>query len=300
MSSPFQDNSSNAQDTQLKWTEFVSDNSSLSKIYKSESGSIKKKAAAQMTSGVAIHRIGSFSDFCNNLESTESKLAFAYGVHDVESFGPEVKVATKAKADPSKCVIARTKEYFQYPDGPGVLMIDHDPSDYGPALTPEKLVELLTELIPEFQGCAFAVKPSNSAGVSVKGEQPSGSGGFHLYIPVKDARDIPRFGQALFDRLWLAGHGYIALSAHGAFLIRSVIDQAVFSSERLDFVGRPVIKGEGLVYTDQPIRIHEGGFLDTALLSDLGDSEKKELGRLQKEAKSTPEIQNQSESMRAD
>ena len=201
MSNPFQNNSSNVQASQFEWTQFTSNDSPLSKTYKSESGSIKKAAAAQMTSGVAVHRIGSFSDFCSHLESTASNSAFAYGVHDVESFGPEVKVATKAKADPSKCVIARTKEYFQYPDGPGVLMLDHDPSDYGSAFTPEKLIELLTELIPEFQGCAYAVKPSNSAGVSMKGEQPSGSGGFHLYIPVKDSRDIPRFGQALFDQI---------------------------------------------------------------------------------------------------
>ena len=300
MSNPFQDNSSNVQGLDVKWTQVTSNDSPLSKTYKFESGSIKKEAAAQMTSGVAIHQSGTFSDFYSNLESTESKSAFAYGVHDFKRYGPEVKITTKGKADPSKDVIARTKEYFQYPDGPGVLMLDHDPSDYGPAFTPEKLIELLTELIPEFQGCAYAVKPSNSAGVSVKGEQPSGPGGFHIYIPVKDARDIPRFGQALFDRLWLAGHGYIALSAHGAFLIRSVIDQAVFSSERLDFVGRPVIKGEGLVYTDQPIKVHKGGLLDTALLSDLSDSEKKELESLQKEAKSTPEIREQSESMRAD
>ncbi|MBT4384509.1 hypothetical protein HOD30_02040, partial [Candidatus Peregrinibacteria bacterium] len=300
MSNPFQNNSPNTQGLQLKWTQLVSDNSPLSKTYKLESGSIKKAAAAQMTSGVAIHRMGSFSDFCSHLESRESKSAFAYGLYDSERFGPEVKVTTKAETDPSKGEIARTKDFFHYPDGPAILMLDHDLSIYGSAFTPEKLVELLTELIPEFQDCAYAVKPSNSAGVSVKGEQPSGSGGFHLYIPVQEASDVPRFGQVLFDRLWLAGHGYIALSAIGSFLTRSPIDQAVFSPERLGFVGRPVIKGEGLVYMDQPIRVHEGGFLDTALLSDLSDFEKKHLESLQKEAKSTAEIQDKSESMRAD
>lgn len=300
MSSAFQNDSPNAQGLQVEWTQVTSGNSPLSKTYKLESGSIKKAAAAQMTSGVAIHRMGSFSDFCSHLESTESQSAFAYGLYDSERFGPEVKVTTKAETDPSKGEIARTKDYFHYPDGPGILMLDHDLSIYESAFTPEKLVELLIELIPEFQDCAYAVKPSNSAGVSVKGEQPSGSGGFHLYIPVQEASDVPRFGQVLFDRLWLAGHGYIALSATGSFLTRSPIDQAVFSPERLDFVGRPVIKGEGLVYKDQPIRIHEGGFLYTALLCDLSDSEKKHLESLQKEAKSTAEIKDKSESMRAD
>jgi len=300
MSSAFQNNLPNAQGLQVEWTQVSSGNGPLSKTYKLECGSIKKEAAAQMTSGVAIHRMGSFSDFCSHLESTESKSAFAYGLYDSERFGPEVKVTTKAEVDPSQKNISRTKDYFHYPDGPAILMLDHDLSIYGSAFTPEKLVELLTELIPEFQDCAYAVKPSNSAGVGVKGERLSGSAGFHLYIPVQEASDVPRFGQALFDRLWLAGHGYIALSAIGSFLTRSPIDQAVFSPERLDFVGRPVIKGEGLVYMDQPIRIHEGGFLDTALLSDLSDSQKKELESLQKEAKSTAEIQDQSESMRAD
>ena len=165
MSSAFQNDSPNAQGLQVEWTQVTSGNSPLSKTYKLESGSIKKAAAAQMTSGVAIHRMGSFSDFCSHLESTESKSAFAYGLYDSERFGPEVKVTTKAETDPSKGEIARTKDYFHYPDGPGILMLDHDLSIYGSAFTPEKLVGLLTELIPEFQGCAYAVcTPSTPCG----------------------------------------------------------------------------------------------------------------------------------------
>ncbi|MBT7107933.1 MAG: hypothetical protein HN942_02640, partial [Methylococcales bacterium] len=52
MSSAFQNDSPNAQGLQVEWTQVTSGNSPLSKTYKLESGSIKKAAAAQMTSGV--------------------------------------------------------------------------------------------------------------------------------------------------------------------------------------------------------------------------------------------------------
>jgi hypothetical protein len=77
-------------------------------------------------------------------------------------------------------------------------------------------------------------------------------------MPVLNVADIPRYGELLFKRLWLAGHGYIALSGNGSVLIRTAIDSAVFSPERLDFVAPPVIQGTGLKWTPPTILYHDG------------------------------------------
>jgi len=84
-----------------------------------------------------------------------------------------------------------------------------------------------------------------------------------------NASDIPRYGKLLFDRLWLAGYGFIALSSNGAMLDRTIIDAAVFSPERLDFVGKPVISSAGLEYTPIEPKFISGDMLDTSLLADL-------------------------------
>src|SRR5208337_4054061 len=98
--------------------------------------------------------------------------------------------------------------------------------------------------------------------------------GFHIYNAVTDASDIPRFGRVLFKRLWLADYGYIAISRAGTFQVRSIIDASIYSPEKLDFVGRPVV-GDGLVYSNFKVgyKSKSGGYLDTRMLPDLSMDE---------------------------
>jgi hypothetical protein len=124
-----------------------------------------------------------------------------------------------------------------------------------------------------------------SAGVHRAGEEPKPKPGFHVYLPVTNAADIPRFGDVLGKRLWLAGHGFIALAKNGALLERTLVDGAVFSPERLDFAGLPWIVGEGLEYTPPAAVWREGGYLDTQTLPDLSPEEEAQCKRLLSEAK---------------
>ena len=59
---------------------------------------------------------------------------------------------------------------------------------------------------------------------------------------VADASDIERAGQVLFDRLWLAGHGYFKVSSAGTLLSRTLVDGSVYQPSRLDFVAGAVCK----------------------------------------------------------
>lgn len=72
---------------------------------------------------------------------------------------------------------------------------------------------------------------------SETGEELRGQGGQRLYFVVEDGRDIPRAMGVLAQRLWLAGHGWIAVSGSGSKLDRTLFDTSVWQPERLDFVG---------------------------------------------------------------
>ncbi len=75
-----------------------------------------------------------------------------------------------------------------------------------------------------FNKSARIVKPSLSSGVVRVGADISSKQGFHLYSPVSNAADIPRYGNVLFQRLWLMDYGFIAVSSNGSLLLRSIID----------------------------------------------------------------------------
>ncbi len=164
-------------------------------------------------------------------------------------------------------------------------MLDHDPSNYGPSLTPDEFMEILIAIDPKIAKAARVIRGSVSAGVHLLGEAPKNNKGFHVYIPVKDASDIPEYGKLLFDYLWLNGHGYIALSSNGSLLLRSPIDAAVFSAERLDFVGKPIILSEELEYTQPQTVYVPGAHLNTLSLPELTTKEEEKVAALITQAK---------------
>ncbi|HEY8097748.1 MAG TPA: primase-helicase family protein, partial [Methylobacter sp.] len=267
---------------QITFTQYKSPDS-LSKRYWLEDGLIQKQAAAQMTKGTANRVTIPFADFGQVLAKQTDKQAFGYGVHAL-SYPDKVTISTKAKASPDKNIISRSLEYFQY-NGAGVVMIDHDPSEYGQTFTPDELLAVLTAIHPEIAQAARIVRGSVSAGIHIEGEVPRTDKGFHLYMPVVDATLLNQYGALLTDRLWLQEHGFIALAANGALLERTCIDAAVFSPERLDFVGRPIITGAGLEFTAPEIIYTEGEALDIATLPALTSEEVAQLAILKAEAK---------------
>ena len=70
--------------------------------------------------------------------------------------------------------------------------------------------------------------------------------------------------------------------------MRGLIDEAVFSGERLDFVGRPVA-GPGLAYDAPQAVYHDGGYLHTNLLPDLDEAEEGQFEALVAQAKQARE-----------
>ena len=256
----------------------------LSKHYWLDGDLIQKQTSTTMTAGTAERVTITFSEFPQALSNATEKQAFGYGIHSFD-YPNKVKIVVSGKEDPAQNIISRTHKFYAYHNSPGILMLDHDPSKYGQTISPDELVAALVDIHPEIEQAARIVRGSVSAGVHKTGEPPRIGKGFHIYIPVTNAADIPRYGALLFDRLWLNGFGFIALSSSGSALVRSVIDGAVFSPERLDFVGTPIISDTGLELTPPEITDIEGRLLDTQTLQDLTDDEQAIVERLKAEKK---------------
>lgn len=133
--------------------------------------------------------------------------------------------------------ITRTRDHFDWSYGPGVMFIDYDPQ---PGVAPISPDRFLSELEAVWPALAQAPAVQGSSGLSfiydrASGVELKGTGGLRLWVLVAEARDIPRAGSALADRLWLSGNGRFRVSESGALLARTLIDGAVFQPERLDF-----------------------------------------------------------------
>ena len=221
------------------------------------------------------------------MSDADERTAFGYGLY-AETFGNQVNITLKGKEKESGGIISRSQQYFEYRSRPGIVMNDHDSDPRGPAVTPAQMQSIIADIFPPFVDAAAWLRGSLSSGVHRPSEQPQPGKGFHLYTPVLDASDIPRFGAVLFKRLWLAGYGYIAISAAGTFLVRSILDPTVYSPERLDFVGKPIV-GEGLCWTPPEPFYRDGGYLDTRLLPDLSADEERRFNELVAAAKAEAE-----------
>lgn len=255
--------------SKLPFTRFTSPRP-LSKEYAFIDSKTVKKANV-LSFGLAKTIRCSFQSFYNHLINADAYTAFGYGI----SKHQQIKITSKKSglADDIH-YMTRSKANYQYPDGCGIMMLDYDPSAYSSyQLTFKKFRRILADIHPDLGECACIVRDSVSAGVYLEGQLRSAKG-FHVYIPVLDATDIPRFGKLLHQYFWLHGYGYIALSKDGKLFERSPIDVAVFSPERLDFVGEPVVNSP-LQYQPPRCQYFPGFYLDTSVLKSKSLNQKR-------------------------
>lgn len=254
----------------------------LSKRFTHIGGALIKEGGGNMTDGIAERlTVASLEEFAALLPTLTPNQALSYGINGHDRARVVVKEAV-VNTHGDLPVIARTRDYFEWSSGPGVMMLDYDPAADALPLAREALYAALLNACPMLIDTPMIWRPSASSCIHAGDQELRGIAGQRLYVPVLDARDIPRAGQALFDRLWLAGHGRYELSKSGAFLSRSLIDTSVFQPERLDFCGGADC-GKGLVQKlPDPIIFHpDAAYLDTALIPDLSADERQTLADLQ-------------------
>ena len=199
-------------------------------------GTIRKSGGGVLVEGRAERReVEDLAAFAAILTKLRPNQALVYGVARETSVA--VMSRTRfARAGQPDGVVTRTRDAFDWPAGPGVMMIDHDPAG-DDRLTMEQLVELVRDAAPGLADVSMLWWPSASSCIHdvATGEELTGVRGQRLYLLVADASDIPRAGTALVNRLWAAGHGAVVPSASGMALMRCPIDASVWQPERLDF-----------------------------------------------------------------
>jgi transposase len=144
-------------------------------------------------------------------------------------------------------IIARTGADIIY-RGSAFVLLDYDSKGMPTAVADEieragGFWAALHTVLPALNSAARVGRLCTTAGLSRSdtGEELPESGGMHVYVAQKDGADSERFLRTLDDRCWLAGFGWMMVSASGTLLERSIIDRTVGSPERLVFEGGPVL-----------------------------------------------------------
>ncbi len=234
--------------------------------------------------------------FAKGLPKFDKNMALVHGVpeHEEAVICSQKRFDAVKKNTTDKPVITRTKDHLSYPDGPGLMMFDHDKARDNAvgehkalkSYRPSVLRFIVSSVHPAFKGAAYVSTPSTSSCIYDKdGNQLRGEGdGFHMYVFPKIASDIPRYLETLGKRLILAGYGRIEISRAGSLLIRTLVDLSVGSPERLDFVAGAVCE-DGLEQRLPAPYHHPGGLLDTTTLLDLTDAEEEKYNKVIQELK---------------
>jgi len=248
-----------------------------------EDSKLVKSNGGRMAQGECETIIATPLEYAELLKTLKSNQALGFGL------GPEYScsIGTQGYLQPGQ--IARVRKNFSWAKGPGVMVHDYDPiKDGSDPWTQEYWLEVLKEAAPELAFVPMVVASSVSAHIYTEtGECLKGPGGLRAYAFVLDAEDIPRAGQVLHDRLWLAGYGRFDVSESGTLLDRSCVDALLWLPEHLDFAGAAVL-GPGLVQKKpEPVVLNpDAEFLDTrAAFPDLTPEEKKRLAALKQQAR---------------
>lgn len=245
-----------------------------------KTGSITTTGKASIYDGHAQQKEMRFADLPDYMSNLPSDKAIILGTSEYES----VDIVTTGKEEPPQS-IARNKEYFKFLPTNQLLFFDYDSRGDGQDISPDQFIDIIVSIIPEFEHTAKVINYSASAFIfDQDGKQVNKGDGFHIYFIVDDGKDVERFYNVLFRRLWLNGYGYIGNSSAGSQLIRTIFDTFVFSPERLDFVAGAVCR-DGLIQRRPAPEYIDGGVLDTHLLNDLTDEEQDKYEQLVENAK---------------
>lgn len=212
----------------------------VSKTFRLVNGEVIKETAADLSAGqVTITEVGSLEDFALVLTNLSPAQCLVYGIAHAPSLDLVTENAWIRAGRPAHQV-ARTKTAFKWPEGAGVLMLDFDPpkSDATP-LGCDQLIAAVREACPGLQDVAMLWWMSASSNIvdTETGALFNGVRGQRIYILAADARDIPRAGKALCERLWAGGYGHFEVSKSGILLERALFDTAVWQPNRIDFAG---------------------------------------------------------------
>ena len=199
-----------------------------------DAGGLVKSPGGPLVKGtVETRTTTNMTEFAALLETLTPAQSLCFGVTGRES----ATIVPQKDLQSHPDAICRTRDYFTWPEGSGILLLDYDPREGECALPIDALMEQITGAVPELADAPMVAFPSASSCIWKGDVELRPTRGWHLFIQVAQASDIPAMGEIITKRLWLKGLGYIALSKSGQMLQRSLVDSSVWQPERLSFDG---------------------------------------------------------------
>ena len=232
-----------------------------------DDGQLQKQANGLFSKGyVTVQNAGCAQELATLSQGLTPQDALCLGHPRGASIFSVTPIATRriqlALANRSTLILSRTKDDFSFGLGEGWLLLDYDTKGLTEAVLSKierlgGIMNALLHLWPELDNGDFVVRPSSSAGVHVVGHPAPKISGFHMFVRLKRAADIPQALKALHYRCWLHGLGYHMISRSGQLLDRSIVDITVGSPERLIFTAPPVL-GKGIIRQRQYAAVQQG------------------------------------------
>lgn len=245
----------------MKITQIKNLDGSLAKEIRSD-GTIISSAHLQNGeySTFTVESLNEFNSMLNGLKYNE---AITLGITEIESG----LIVSKNIFDSQQHTITRSKEYFSFHDESILLFdIDSDDGDNFQCKSHEEVIEILTQLDPQFEEAEILIRHSSSSFIYKweKGSrtQVKGIGSFHIYVKAINVKNsLYEYVKRLEDRAFELGYGYFKVSKTGSMLKRQIFDSAVFSPERLIFEAGMVCHEP--YEQDRPEEYYrEGNFID--------------------------------------
>lgn len=264
----------------------ITSNNVISKGFRLRGTALEKVDGGSMFSGVAERiRVDSLAALADVIAELTPKQALTFG--SVLTPGDHHIVTTKKNQKDGQN-IARTRDFFGFgEDQEGILLLDYDPPKDGSPLSAKDLVDTLTAVCPVIGECETLVSASASSFIyKVDGTEMRGSKGWHVFVRVANAADIPAIGEAIAGHCWLSGLGRVELSSCGGKLLRNLVDESVWQPERLSFDGGADC-GAGLLQR-RPAPIHQTGRALTLADVELSDGQWDHVAALQDAARGIP------------
>ena len=263
-----QDNTSSGEKNNSAYISVLRNHRWMGKrFFLGDDGQLQKQANGLFSKGyVTVQNASSAQELATLAQSLTPQDAFCLGQPRGASIFSATPVATRqtrqALANRSIPILSRTKDDFSFGQGEGWLLLDYDTKGLSEAVLSKieclgGIMNALRYVWPELDNGDFVVRPSSSAGVHIVGDPAPNVSGFHMFVRLKRAADIPQALKALHSRCWLHGLGYHMISKSGHLLDRSIVDITVGSPERLIFTAPPVL-GEGIVREHQYGAVHQG------------------------------------------
>jgi len=271
----------------------------INKVVRLVDGKLTKKTSSQISEGkgktMPVQNLAEFAELLGKLSERNNAflvLGFISGTEDGKSFTVLSNRVMKKKlglsddaSDPvgiheidgERCV-TRTKANF---GSSSIMMFDYDrvvgmPASFETSDT-NQWMGWMQKLLPSLEGCGYVLASSTTSRVLLNNTPAYPDGGWHMYVQVKDARDVQRFGRDLLIYAMSTPYGFMRpicnqetdeVLGHRPWLIT---DPTTFSPERAVYDGKPVVKGEGLSVAPSNARFVAGARFDTQSLSVPSD-----------------------------